>query len=142
MSTEYAHMQLDSPKYNPKFYSVPSNVPSRIAHEDYIYFVFPETVNRNDYTVVIESLDTAGPRFKKIGYLEGRIQLPAVWLPADGKLSLVPGSSGLPSFHATCTRGATYIVKDPRPMRQTRDGKSVLVPVEGAYKMQQIGLYM
>jgi hypothetical protein len=120
------HQQLDLPRYRGDFYTIPSDAPGRLGHNDYITFSGLENIYKEHYHVAIESVDVSGPPLRIIGPLSEKVLLPQVWLPADGKLFVLPTTENLPSFCGHTVRGSHYII--PRAGRV------------GQYQLQRFGL--
>jgi len=128
-------IQLDIPRYNAKVGVLPKHLPGRVNVDDFIFFNLPQGLNSKDYMVVIDSLDTAGPSRKSIGYLSqsgGSVELPHVRLDAYAQLYVIPATNArLPSFQARLNRGSTYTI--PNVMNIHRPGS---LP----YQMQRHGM--
>jgi hypothetical protein len=105
-----ADRQLDIPATRSDWFNLPTYAPMRLSAIDFIYFIWPEDIDNKRYTVVIESLDTAGPTFRGIGILNSYVQLPHVQLGWHTKLGLIPDSSNLPVFEAELIRASTYVI--------------------------------
>lgn len=106
--------QLDIPYANPFFYTIPEVAPGRIMADDFVYFSFGKELNPSNYNVVVESMDTAGTKWRNIGQLSERVHLPFVKFSPYGKIGVVPVTDKLPLFSATLVRGATYIIPNVR----------------------------
>ncbi|HSA76076.1 MAG TPA: hypothetical protein VLE02_00905 [Nitrosarchaeum sp.] len=109
------------------FYSVPRNTPGRINGDDFIFFYWPANINPARYTVVIESLDTAGPTYKGIGKLMRSVEIPHVKLGAHVIVGVIPDSESLPTFQGELIRGSTYIIPN--------------VTKNGTYQLQRHGMH-
>lgn len=102
------HRQLDVSLFNTFTIEAPRS--AVLTPENFIFFHIPTNVDPKRYTVVVESLDNSGPRFRSIGLLAKSVQLPLVRFGTYPKLALVPDSANLPRFNATLIRGSTYVV--------------------------------
>jgi hypothetical protein len=96
------------------FFELPKNVPGRLQADDFVNFIWPRTLSPNDYTVVVESLDTAGPTFRSIGKLNKQVELPHVIFPARGRIGVVPNVATKPEFVSMLVRGGMYIIPDTK----------------------------
>jgi hypothetical protein len=123
--------QLDIPATRSDWFNIPSYVPMRLTAVDFIYFNWPKDVDANRYTVVIESLDTAGPTFRGIGKLDSKIQLPHVQLGWHIMVGLIPDSKNLPVFESNLIRASTYIVP---PKSQWGSSSRVKMERHGNYR--------
>ena len=121
--------QLDIPLANPRFYTIPEIAPGRIMADDFAYFNFGKEINPSNYNVIVESMDTAGTRWRNIGTLAERVHLPFVKFSPYGKIGVVPISDKLPIFSATLVRGATYII----PNVEGRNGEFAMSRHGGRY---------
>lgn len=105
-----ADRQLDIPATQGRWFTIPRYVPGRLTALDFIHFKWCGEINPADYLVIIESLDTAGPRFRSIGQLSETLELPHVQYPWDCTVGVIPTNDRLPSFSGKLGRGATYFV--------------------------------
>ena len=98
----------------PDWFIIPPQLPGRRNGDDYVVFKWPCNFPASRYTVVIQSLDTAGPPFRSIGNLDYQVLLPFVQLGygSDIKIALLPDTTGLPSFWAKLIRGSTYTIPE------------------------------
>lgn len=92
------------------WFSIPSDIPGRLNGDDFVMFKWDSCFPYKRYTVIIQSLDTAGPPFRSIGCLSPQLQLPLVQLGYgnDIKIGVVPDTEALPNFVAKLVRGSTY----------------------------------
>ena len=105
-----ANLQLDIPATRSDWFTLPSYLPMRLGAVDFVFFHWPAELDASRYTVVIESLDTAGPQHRGISKLKESVQLPHVQLHWHSKIGVIPDSENLPSFEAELFRGSTYII--------------------------------
>jgi hypothetical protein len=104
--------QLDLPATNSSWYILPRELPMRLNGEDFINFIWYGNVNPSRYTVVIESLDTAGPTYRAISKLQKRVEIPLVMFGWDAKIGVIPDVDSLPAFQAKFVRGSTYLIPE------------------------------
>ncbi|MDB4769450.1 hypothetical protein OAG24_00645 [bacterium] len=119
--------QLDIIWTGPDWFTLPADVPGRLNGDDFVYFRWDCNLNPCDYTVVVESLDTAGPTYRSISILDKTVQLPLVHFGAHVRIGVIPNSEVLPSFEAELFRGSTYVI--PNTHGQT-----------GRFQMEQHGM--
>jgi hypothetical protein len=114
---------------NPKFFTIPKDVPGRWGRQDLVSFIWPLNFPYENYSVVIESSITSGARFRNIGKLKKVMDLPHVKFDNTGaKIGILPDTPALPSFQTILYRGATYEI----PYRQGQNGVFRLKHVGGA----------
>jgi|688.fasta_scaffold06067_13 hypothetical protein len=106
--------QLDIPATNSKWFVLPRNLPMRLNGQDFVNFIWFKNIDPSRYTIVVESLDTAGPPFRGISKLQKRVELPLVQFGWDAKIGVIPDVDTLPSFEAKLVRGSTYLIPDVR----------------------------
>lgn len=111
--------QLDIVWTNPQWFTLPRHLPGRLSATDFVFFRWCGDLNPADYTVVVESLDTAGPRFRSIGQLRREVELPHVMFDWHAQIGVVPNRPSLPSFEAELVRGSTYVI----PSTHGRNGR-------------------
>ena len=102
--------QLDILATRSDWFILPRELPMRLNGEDFINFIWFDGIDPKRYTVVVESLDTAGPTFRGISLLNARVELPLVQYGWDAKIGVLPDSDRLPSFQAKLVRGSTYLI--------------------------------
>lgn len=102
--------QLDMLWANSQFYTIPATADGRMTTQDFVYFKWNPRINPSDYTVVVESNDTAGSTFRSIGKLSERLQLPFVKLPYYCRIGVIPNNDRKPLFQGLLVRGGTYFV--------------------------------
>lgn len=124
------YRQYDMTLANARFYTIPTFSPGRLMADDFVYFSYGINIDPKRYSVVVESSDTAGERWRNIGLLSERVHLPFVQFAPYARVGLVPDDYSLPNFVSTLARGATYIVPVV-PKVPTSDGS--------AYEMQRKG---
>ncbi len=123
--------QLDISFAGPKFYVIPKNVPGRLNVDDFIFFNIPGSINPNEYTVAVTSIDTSAPEVRTIGPLIKSVELPFVQFGSTPYVYVVPTTNpALPRFYARLNRGSTYDIPDVR--RKHRPGM--------AYEMARHGV--
>jgi len=110
------------------WFSIPPELPGRLNGDDFVMFKWPCDFPKCNYTVVIQSLDTAGPPFRSIGKLDHQLRLPFVQLGYgnDIKIGVIPESECDPSFWAKLVRGSTYDIPNKK--------------CSGVYMMQRYGM--
>lgn len=106
--------QLDILATRSDWYILPRELPMRLNGEDFITFIWFGDMDKlkSRYTVVIETLDTAGPTFRGISLLQKQVEIPFVQYGWDAQIGVVPDSHSLPSFYAKFVRGSTYLIPD------------------------------
>lgn len=119
------NFQLDLPFAGPNFINLPKQLPGRQNTDDFVYFKFPAWL-KGKYSVLVESADTAGARFRKIGPLQTMVELPIVLYNAESLIAVVPDTNAnLPTFYGRLNRASTYIIPDqrtPGKFEMTRTG--------------------
>lgn len=123
-----ADRQFDILWTGPDWYTIPPDAPGRLNGDDFVYFRWDCNLNPCDYTIVIESLDTAGPQFRSISILSKSVQLPLVQLGAHLRIGVIPSTLNLPSFEAELIRGSTYVIPNTK-------GKN------GVFQMERHGMH-
>lgn len=107
--------QLDIIATGPDWFTIPREVPGRLTAVDFIFFRWDSaSLNPDDYTVVVEVLDTAGPPYRGISKLMKSVELPHVHYDWHARLGVIPHSASLPAFEAELNRGSTYIIPDTK----------------------------
>jgi len=102
-------LQADITLAGNKFISIPRETPGRLNTDDFVFFNWPSTVNPNEYTVVVESMDTAGAQYRKVAPLSKQINLPFVQFDAHALIGVIPNhDERKPQFWARLNRGSTY----------------------------------
>ena len=101
--------QHDMARDGRDFGILPRTVPGVLNTDDFIYFEIPSNIDASRYTVVIQSLDTAGDLYKSIGILAKQVELPHVKLGWDIPFGLIPDSPNLPVFTGSLIRASTYL---------------------------------
>jgi len=112
---------------NERQFEIPANnhyisnihISERLSDLDYVHFIWPPGFNPNNYIVAIDSLDTAGPSHKGIGYLnqhqspyKSSLFIPQVKLAWHTTITVLPKSTKEPSFYGKLSRGATYMIPE------------------------------
>ena len=103
--------QLDILWTQSDFAIIPRTVPGRLRADDFIYFRWCSDIDPSRYTVLVESLDTAGPTFRAIGKLDESVELPFVKFGWHPRLGVVPDDDNLPSFESEMYRANTYLLR-------------------------------
>lgn len=111
--------QLDIMATRSDFFTLPTHAPGRLDGTMFVYFNWPREVDPRRYTVVIETLDTAGAPYRGISPLKDHVQLPHVQLGWHPRIGVVPDSEELPVFEGELVRGSTYDIPNP-PWKQGR----------------------
>lgn len=96
------------------WFSLPRYLPGRLNGQDFVNFIWFGNINPSRYTIVVESLDNAGPRYRGISKLEKRVELPLVHFGWDAKIGVIPDDDSLPSFESKLVRGSTYVIPDTK----------------------------
>jgi hypothetical protein len=125
--------QLDMPGTSAEDYTVPRDVPGRLSALDFVKFVWPANVDPARYSVVVESNDSAGPRWRKISNLAQVVELPNVQYGWESKIGVIPDAHELPAFQGTMYRGSIYVIPNV-----TRD--AVRRSRTGVFKLEQHGM--
>lgn len=123
--------QLDIPYINPKVYIIPAGLPGRTTNEDFVHFIWHDNINPSEYSVVIQSLDTAGPMYRTIGPLAKSVQLPLVQFGFNVPIAVIPNyDPNKPRFAANLNRGSVYSIPKevfgPGLYQMARHGVSVI----------------
>lgn len=118
--------QLDILWAGPDWYTLPKNLPGVLRADDFVFF--KHNLDARRYTIIVESLDAAGPPFRTIGPLQDEVQLPFVRFGWHPRIGVIPDSNLLPAFEAELIRGSTYFVP-------STDGKN------GRYQMERHGVH-
>lgn len=108
--------QLDIPATSADWYTLPRHLPMRLSGQDFVNFIWFGNINPKRYTIVVESLDVAGPPFRGISLLQKKVELPLVQFGWDAKIGVIPDSDSLPSFEGKLVRGSTYVIPDTKGM--------------------------
>jgi hypothetical protein len=124
-----AHVaQLDIPFADGLFFELPRQLPGRINVDDFIFFTIPDDVDQKKYTVVVNTMDTAGTPYRSIGVLDKMVTLPFVHYNDDANVGVIPTYDGsLPAFWARLSRGSTYQIPSVRKR-------------SGTYPMSRLGV--
>lgn len=120
--------QFDIPYAGPKWFTIPKHVQGRLMADDFVYFEGGD-IDRNNYQVVVESLDVAGTPYRSIGTLKDTVKLPFVIFSPTAKIALIPNSTHHPRFVSTLVRGATYII----PKTNGKRGTFIMERLGGKY---------
>lgn len=124
---EGGYRQLDNIWSHQHFWQIPQEVPGRLMTTDFIFFKWCGDIDPSRYTVVVESLDTAGDTYRSIGKLNNQMLLPHVYFGWHARIGVLPDSNDLPSFESELSRGCTYILPNTR-------GKN------GRFQMEMVGV--
>ena len=121
---------LDPVFIQPRTFIIPSGLPGRTTNEDFVHFRWHKNINPRDYSVVVQSLDTAGPTYRKIGTLAKSVQLPLVQFGFQVPIAVIPKTNpNLPTFVANLNRGSVYSIPEnvsqPGVYQMARGGVSV-----------------
>lgn len=108
---------------------IPNNVPGRFTALDVVLFLWDKSIDPLRYTVIVESLDTAGATFRSISKLAATVQLPNVKFSPYAQIGAIPDSGNLPAYHGHLTRGGTYYLGDTKNQN-------------GVYKLRQSGIHI
>ena len=106
--------QLEMMLLNSSQFAIPKQAPGRLTGWDIILFIWADAIDPSRYTVVVESLDTAGATFRSISKLAATIELPSVKFGPYAQIGAIPDSENLPAFHGRLTRGGTYYLPDTK----------------------------
>ena len=106
--------QLDIMLLNPEAFTIPKQAPGRLTGWDVAIFIWDSSIDPSRYTIVVESLDTAGALFRSIAKLAATVELPSVKFGPYAQIGVIPDSSDLPAFHGRLTRGGTYYIPNTR----------------------------
>lgn len=115
--------QLDILATRPDWFTIPRYMPGRLNAEDFVFFIWPKSINPSRYTVVVEVLDTAGPPYRSISKLKKSVELPHVQYGWHARLGVIPDSTSLPSYEAELNRGSTYIIKEGQRQMESHGKK-------------------
>jgi hypothetical protein len=120
--------QLDHSLHTWTSIGLPHTVPGRLSSEDFVFFNWtPGALDVANYSVIMTSNDTSGPKWRKIGKLREQIKLPEVILDAYAEIGVLHDSKDwYPSFYSRLNRGSTYIIP--------------IVSKPGAYDMKRLGV--
>ena len=121
--------QLDMMLLNPSQFTIPKQAPGRLTGWDIILFIWDTSIAPSRYTVIVESLDTAGATFRSISKLAATVQLPNVKFSPYAQIGAIPDSGNLPAYHGHLTRGGTYYLGDTKNQN-------------GVYKLRQSGIHI
>ena len=100
--------QLDILATRPDWFTLPRYLPMRLSGVDFVHFIWPEDLNPERYTVVVEVLDVAGAPYRGIGKLKKSVELPHVQYDWHARIGVIPDNESLPAFEAEMVRGSTY----------------------------------
>jgi hypothetical protein len=108
------HIQLDQPFSNGKFYSLPKHLPGRVNVDDFVFFHYPASMNPDDFSVVVDTLDTSGPtHLRKIGPLRPNVELPFVHYDAYASIYVIPNNDPRKhTYYSRLSRGSTYYIPE------------------------------
>ncbi len=87
------------------------SLPGVLTGIDFIHFRWGPEIDPSKYTVIVESLDTAGPTFRSISKLNESVELPHVMFAWHPRLGVIPNSKNLPAFEGEMYRGSTYLLR-------------------------------
>ena len=118
--------QLDISATRPDWFTLPRYLPMRLSAVDFVFFKWQDGFNFQDYQVVVEVLDNAGPPYRSISPLKRSVELPHIQYGWHARIGVVPNSSHLPLFEAELNRGSTYIIPQVRR--------------NGVYQMESLGM--
>jgi hypothetical protein len=106
--------QNDMYRQGANFLSIPKYIPGRQCGDDFLYFKWCNELEpyANQYTVVIESLDTSGATYRGISTLRQTVELPPIHLPSPARMALIPNTKNLPMFVANLVRGSLYVIPE------------------------------
>ena len=104
--------QLDILATRGDWFTLPRHLPMRLNAEDFVFFRWPDNVDPDRYTVVVEVLDNAGPHYRSISKLRKSVELPHIHYDWHARIGVVPNSHHLPVFESELVRGSTYIIPD------------------------------
>lgn len=103
--------QLDILWTHPDWYTLPKNLPGRLMADDFVFFIWPESMDHRRYKVVVETLDISGDSsYRHIGPLLKEIELPHVMYDPHARIGVLPDTEALPAFEAELVRGSTYVL--------------------------------
>ena len=108
---------------------IPKSVPGRFTALDVVLFIWDKSIDPLRYTVVVESLDTAGATFRSISKLAATVELPSVKFSPYAQIGAIPDSGDLPAFHGRLMRGGTYYLGDTKNQN-------------GIYRLRQTGIHI
>lgn len=126
--TKMGDRQLDIMWTHPDWFTLPRDLPGVLRADDFVFFKWSPEINPKRYSVVVESLDTAGPPYRSIGPLQAEVQLPHVKFAWHPRIGVIPDSDRLPAFEAELIRGSTYVI----PSTGGRNGR---------YQMERFGIH-
>ena len=94
------------------WFILPRNLPGRLNGDDFVYFIWDQNkeFNPNNYTVVVEVLDTSGAPYRSISMVKRSVELPHVQYGWHPRIGVIPNHESLPIFEAELIRGSTYII--------------------------------
>lgn len=98
--------------------TLPLGVPYRMDATDYVFFNIPAGFPAHKYQVVVESLSNASgnpmDRFRNIGPLEAKVELPGVYFPrgfgSQASIGVLPIDGKGTPFLGNLYRGNTYTI--------------------------------
>jgi hypothetical protein len=127
----YHPQQLDNQQFsNRDRITLPKYLPGVVTAEDYVFFQWDSNFPAHEYTVVVDSIDTAGPTKRSIGKLDKEKLLPYVIFDAYGKIGVIPTNNPhLPGFWTRLNRGSTYTI--PRVNMRNSGGKTYQLLMSG-----------
>jgi hypothetical protein len=101
--------QFDIPLTTQYYFITPTDVPGRITTDDFLFFTSTDSsIKFSDYDVLVESFNG---KFKKLGQLSTKVQLPHVHFLNDALLLVLPKNSvAEPKFIGTIQRGKQYVL--------------------------------
>lgn len=111
----YNMYQLDHLRGNTHFTGYSNRIDMANTTEDHVFFEWYMDIDPTKYSVVVESMDTAGPTYRSIGKLShnknakaGTLKLPNVVFDPHARIGVIPSSKNMPSFEGELSRGSTY----------------------------------
>ncbi len=105
-----ADRQFDILATRAHWFTIPRQMPGRLDGACFVHFIIPPHMDVNRYSVVVETLDTAGPTYRKISPLKQSVELPHIQYGWTARIGVIPDSNILPSFEANMYRGSTYVI--------------------------------
>lgn len=121
------YRQFDILATRPEFWTIPKHLPGRVTMADFVEFIWPEKINPDDYSVIVEVLDTSSnDPYRLISKLRQKVELPHVQYGWDAKILVLPHNQTKPAFIGTLNRGSTYSI--PK------------VSTNGMYQLKMMGM--
>ena len=107
--------QLDILWTNRDWYTLPKNLPGRLMADDFVFFVWPESVDPKRYKIAVETLDVSGDSsYRLVSPLKKQVELPHVRFDPHARIGVLPDTDKLPVFEAELVRGSTYVLPTPQ----------------------------